>query len=191
MRNRLAKRFLVLSCILTFTFAAAFARAQLGHKPDSMKKHDHAACKMDSMKMRVACMADSMKKAGCKMKGDSAKCACQKAGKACDGSCKKEGKSCCGDKLKAGCMADSMKKADCKMKGDSAKCACQKAGKACDGSCKKEGKALIMQKTCPVTGEPVDQKVYLDYQGKRIYFCCAACKEKFQKSPESYLKKIK
>ena len=46
------------------------------------------------------------------------------------------------------------------------------------------------QKTCPVTGDPVDKKVFVDYQGKRIYFCCASCKTSFAKDPEKYLKKI-
>ena len=46
------------------------------------------------------------------------------------------------------------------------------------------------QKTCPVTGDPVDKSVYTDYQGKRIYFCCASCKTSFAKEPEKYLKKI-
>ena len=46
------------------------------------------------------------------------------------------------------------------------------------------------QKTCPVTGDPVDKSVYTDYHGKRIYFCCASCKTTFLKEPEKYLKKI-
>jgi len=80
----------------------------------------------------------------------------------------------------------------CGMAGTSAQCACQKAGKACDGKCKAAGKASasIQQKSCPVTGEPINASVYTDYQGKRIYFCCAACEKKFLKSPDQYLKKL-
>jgi YHS domain-containing protein len=44
----------------------------------------------------------------------------------------------------------------------------------------------LTQKTCPVTGEPINKSVYLDYQSKRIYFCCENCKAAFLKSPEKY-----
>jgi len=46
------------------------------------------------------------------------------------------------------------------------------------------------QVTCPVMGGKIDQKVYVDYQGKRIYFCCKGCPETFQKTPKKYLAKM-
>jgi len=46
----------------------------------------------------------------------------------------------------------------------------------------------IAQKTCPVTGDPIDPKVYLDHNGRRIYFCCSACVTTFKKDPDKYLK---
>lgn len=46
------------------------------------------------------------------------------------------------------------------------------------------------QTTCPVTGEKIDKKIFVDYQGKRVYFCCSACKTTFTKDPEATLKKI-
>jgi len=46
------------------------------------------------------------------------------------------------------------------------------------------------QTVCPVLGGNIDKKVYLDYQGKRIYFCCTGCDAEFKKDPEKYLKKI-
>jgi YHS domain-containing protein len=46
------------------------------------------------------------------------------------------------------------------------------------------------QTTCPVLAGPIDKKVYADYQGKRIYFCCAGCDKEFMKDPEKYLKKL-
>ncbi len=46
------------------------------------------------------------------------------------------------------------------------------------------------QSLCPVRGGNVDKKVYVDYQGKRIYFCCKGCDAQFQKDPEKYLKKV-
>ncbi|MFZ0944964.1 MAG: YHS domain-containing protein [Syntrophobacteraceae bacterium] len=43
---------------------------------------------------------------------------------------------------------------------------------------------------CPVLGNKIDEKVFVDYQGKRIYFCCAGCIDEFKKDPEKYLKKM-
>jgi YHS domain-containing protein len=48
-----------------------------------------------------------------------------------------------------------------------------------------------VQKKCPVMGDKIDKKEYIDYKGRRVYFCCAGCKEKFNKEPEKYLKNIK
>ncbi len=47
------------------------------------------------------------------------------------------------------------------------------------------------QTNCPVLGNKIDKKVYVDYQGKRIYFCCAMCKAQFKQNPEKYLEKMK
>ena len=46
------------------------------------------------------------------------------------------------------------------------------------------------QTVCPVLGGNVDKKVYADYQGKRIYFCCTGCDAEFNKNPEKYMKKL-
>ncbi|MGP8051048.1 MAG: YHS domain-containing protein [Desulfobaccales bacterium] len=46
------------------------------------------------------------------------------------------------------------------------------------------------QTVCPVLGGNIDKKVFTDYQGKRIYFCCAGCPAEFKKDPEKYLKKM-
>ena len=46
------------------------------------------------------------------------------------------------------------------------------------------------QTVCPVLGGNIDKKVYVDYQGKRIYFCCQGCEAEFKKDPEKYMKKI-
>jgi YHS domain-containing protein len=50
--------------------------------------------------------------------------------------------------------------------------------------------AGITQKDCPVTGEPIDPEVYVDYQGRRVYFCCEACIRKFKAEPAKYLAKL-
>ena len=50
--------------------------------------------------------------------------------------------------------------------------------------------AGIKQKLCPVMGNPINKDIYLDYQGRRIYFCCNMCPDVFKKDPEKYLKKL-
>jgi len=46
------------------------------------------------------------------------------------------------------------------------------------------------QTVCPVLGGNIDPKVYVDYQGKRLYFCCQGCDAEFKKDPEKYMKKL-
>jgi YHS domain-containing protein len=46
------------------------------------------------------------------------------------------------------------------------------------------------QTTCPVLGGNIDKNVFVDYQGKRIYFCCQGCDAEFNKDPGKYLKKL-
>ena len=46
----------------------------------------------------------------------------------------------------------------------------------------------VEQKMCPVLADmPIDKNIWVEYQGKKVYFCCADCKAKFQKEPEKYL----
>lgn len=48
----------------------------------------------------------------------------------------------------------------------------------------------ITQTTCPVMGGKIDKDIYVDYQGRRVYFCCPGCPEKFNEDPEKYLAKL-
>jgi YHS domain-containing protein len=50
-----------------------------------------------------------------------------------------------------------------------------------------KGKAQAM---CPIMGGPIDKTAYVDYEGKRVYFCCTGCKSAFLKDPEKYVKKM-
>lgn len=50
--------------------------------------------------------------------------------------------------------------------------------------------AAIEQTTCPVMGGPINKDIFVEYQGKKIYFCCPACKPEFEKSPEKYISKL-
>jgi YHS domain-containing protein len=48
------------------------------------------------------------------------------------------------------------------------------------------------QETCPVLeGRPINKKFYVDYEGKRIYFCCPGHDKKFLEDPEKYMKQMK
>jgi YHS domain-containing protein len=49
---------------------------------------------------------------------------------------------------------------------------------------------LKLQTTCPVMGRPIQKDVFVDHEGKRIYFCCPPCKDDFLKDPAKYLKKL-
>ena len=45
--------------------------------------------------------------------------------------------------------------------------------------------------TCPVTGDQftiAKDTVHVEYKGKHVYFCCAGCKQTFDKDPEKYTK---
>ena len=46
------------------------------------------------------------------------------------------------------------------------------------------------QTTCPMMGTPIDKKVFVDYKGKRVYFCCADCPEKFRADADAQMKKM-
>jgi Cu(I)/Ag(I) efflux system membrane fusion protein len=46
------------------------------------------------------------------------------------------------------------------------------------------------QTLCPVMGNEIDREVFLDYRGKRIYFCCPPCIARFKNDPEKYLRKM-
>ncbi|MHB8069104.1 MAG: YHS domain-containing protein [Desulfobaccales bacterium] len=47
------------------------------------------------------------------------------------------------------------------------------------------------QAACPVMGGKPDTKLYADYHGQRVYFCCPACLELFKKDPDKYIQKLK
>ena len=48
--------------------------------------------------------------------------------------------------------------------------------------------AVVAQKLCPVMGGAIDTNVYVEHEGRRVYFCCEGCKAEFAKDPAKYLK---
>ncbi len=47
------------------------------------------------------------------------------------------------------------------------------------------------QTKCPVMAGKIDKRIYADYQGKRVYFCCSSCLDDFKKDPDKYMKEMK
>ena len=49
----------------------------------------------------------------------------------------------------------------------------------------------VEQTTCPIMdGNKIDKNIFVEYKGKKVYFCCAACKAAFEKDPEKYIAKL-
>ena len=48
----------------------------------------------------------------------------------------------------------------------------------------------LEQTTCPVMGGKINKDIYTEYKGKKVYFCCAGCVDKFKEDPEKYLAKL-
>lgn len=47
-----------------------------------------------------------------------------------------------------------------------------------------------VQVKCPVMGGAVDPEVFVEYEGRRVYFCCKGCDKKFKADPDKYEKKL-
>ena len=50
--------------------------------------------------------------------------------------------------------------------------------------------AIVEQTTCPVMGGAINKAIFTEYKGKKVYFCCSPCKEKFEQEPEKYIAKL-
>jgi YHS domain-containing protein len=51
--------------------------------------------------------------------------------------------------------------------------------------------ASVEQTTCPVMdGNKISKNVFVEYKGKKVYFCCEDCKGKFLAEPEKYIAKL-
>lgn len=53
-----------------------------------------------------------------------------------------------------------------------------------------EGKEVIEQTTCPVMGGKINKDVFVEYKGKKVYFCCPGCEGTFQADPEKYISNL-
>lgn len=51
--------------------------------------------------------------------------------------------------------------------------------------------AAMEQTTCPIMdGNPINKALFVEYKGKKVYFCCKGCEEKFLADPEKYVAKL-
>jgi len=50
--------------------------------------------------------------------------------------------------------------------------------------------ATIEQTTCPIMGNAINKAIFTEYKGKKVYFCCPGCEEKFNEEPEKYIAKL-
>ena len=54
-----------------------------------------------------------------------------------------------------------------------------------------EAAVEIEQTMCPIMdGNKIDKNVFVEYKGKKVYFCCDQCKANFEADPEKYLSKL-
>ena len=47
-----------------------------------------------------------------------------------------------------------------------------------------------VQTLCPVMGGAINKDIFVEHQGKKVYFCCPGCIEQFEAEPEKYLGKL-
>ncbi len=53
------------------------------------------------------------------------------------------------------------------------------------------GTVAVEQTTCPVMEDnPINKKLFVEYKGKKVYFCCAGCPDVFKANPEKYVSKL-
>ena len=53
-----------------------------------------------------------------------------------------------------------------------------------------QGGEVITQTTCPVLDNPIDKSIFVEHEGRKVYFCCQACVGTFQKDPAKYMAKL-
>ena len=46
------------------------------------------------------------------------------------------------------------------------------------------------QTTCPMMGNPINKKLFVDHKGKRVYFCCEGCPKAFRADADVQMKKM-
>ncbi len=50
--------------------------------------------------------------------------------------------------------------------------------------------SAVEQTTCPIMGTAINKALFVEYKGKKVYFCCPGCEDKFTAEPEKYIAKL-
>ncbi|MHC4310607.1 MAG: YHS domain-containing protein [Planctomycetota bacterium] len=50
--------------------------------------------------------------------------------------------------------------------------------------------AAVEQTKCPIMDSPINKALFVEYKGKKVYFCCPGCEDKFNAEPEKYVAKL-
>ena len=51
--------------------------------------------------------------------------------------------------------------------------------------------ASLEQETCPIMdGNPINKNLFVEYEGKKVYFCCKGCSDKFLANPDQYVAQL-
>jgi YHS domain-containing protein len=50
--------------------------------------------------------------------------------------------------------------------------------------------AVVEQTTCPIMGTAINKALFTEHKGKKVYFCCPECEDKFKEEPEKYIAKL-
>lgn len=58
------------------------------------------------------------------------------------------------------------------------------------GEADKPAEEVITQTVCPVMGGKINKDIFVEHNGRKIYFCCAGCPEAFKKDPARYMNKL-
>jgi len=104
------------------------------------------------------------------------------------GAAARAGAACCADEAKAAgkpaCSAEACKPAECAAEG----CVKADAG-AAQVKCATPAPeaAAKAQTVCPVMNQPINPKLYVDAEGKRIYVCCKGCIAAVKADPAKHI----
>lgn len=178
--------------MLTASFVRAGADAAADPAACAVKKAEYQAkcvakqdaCKAEGVENAEACEA---KMAKCETK--KAECAGKSAAEmeACKVKCAAKKAEC--KAKKAECAGKSAAEQEaCKVKCEEKKAAC--AVKKAEGKAEEVTGTVVAQTMCPVMGGAVNKALYVDYDGKRIYVCCAGCIDAVKKDPAKYVKEL-
>lgn len=93
-------------------------------------------------------------------------------------------------KQKKACRAKADKASCCQRKANADLCTKCKCSAATEATVKAKTKITKPQTTCPLMGGKINKKIFADYEGKRVFFCCRGCVGAFKKDPAKYVKQL-